>query len=260
MNSINSIIDLSKHPIGDNKYINNCNSLIKKNSLLVLEDFLSKKSLNNILNEAKKLESKAFYCEQQHTILLSKQSDSINKNDPLNTLMTSDKGCVPHDLISQSSELNTLYNSDIFKSFIRKVLNLDKIFPYADNLSSINLNYYQKGQQLGWHFDNASFAITLMIQSSTKGGEFEYITEGRDSNSDYIDKSLLSNVIEGKTKPNLLDVSQGTLILFYGRNYLHRVTPVQSETPRILITLNYNEEDQIKLSENARLTFFGRTD
>mgnify|MGYP003320372848 FL=1 len=99
-----------------------------------------------------------------------------------------------------------------------------------------------------------------MIQSSTKGGEFEYITEGRDSNSDYIDKSLLSNVIEGKTKPNLLDVSQGTLILFYGRNYLHRVTPVQSETPRILITLNYNEEDHIKLSENARLTFFGRTD
>ena len=153
---------------------------------------------------------------------------------------------------------NSLF--DIFKSFIKNVLNLDNIFPYADNLSSINLNYYQKGQQLGWHFDNASFAITLMIQSSTKGGEFEYITEGRDSNSDYIDKSLLSKVIEGKTKPKLLDVSQGTLILFYGRNYLHRVTPVQSETPRILITLNYNEEDHIKLSENARLTFFGRTD
>ena len=104
-----------------------------------------------------------------------------------------------------------MYNSDVFKSFIKNVINLDNIFPYADNLSSINLNYYQKGQQLGWHFDNASFAITLMIQSSSSGGEFEYITEGRDSNADYIDKSLISNVIEGKTKPNLLDVSQGTL-------------------------------------------------
>ena len=152
-----------------------------------------------------------------------------------------------------------MYNSDIFKYFIRNVLNLDNIFPYADNLSSINVNYYQKGQQLGWHFDNASFAITLMIQSSTLGGEFEYITEGRDSNANYIDKTLISNVIEEKTKPNLLDVSEGTLILFYGRNYLHRVTPVQSETPRILITLNYNEENYIELSENARLTFFGRT-
>ena len=136
--------------------------------------------------------------------------------------------------------------------------NLDKIFPYADNLSSINLNYYQKGQQLGWHFDNASFAITLMIQSSTKGGEFEYITEGRDSNANYIDKKLISDVIEGKSDPNLLDVSEGTLILFYGRNYLHRVTPVTSSKPRILVTLNYNLEKGIELSKNARKTFFGR--
>ena len=258
MDNINSIVDYNKHPINDFNYIRKCNSLIKKNSLLVLKNFLLNKSLKNILNEAKQLEDKAYYCEQQHTILLSKQSDSLDKNDPLNCLMMSDKGCVPHDLISQKSDLNTLYNSDIFKSFIKNVLNLDKIFPYADNLSSINLNYYQKGQQLGWHFDNASFAITLMIQSSTKGGEFEYITEGRDSNANYIDKKLISDVIKGKSNAKLLDVSEGTLILFYGRNYLHRVTPVQSDTPRILITLNYNEENHIELSENARLTFFGR--
>ena len=28
-------------------------------------------------------------------------------------------------------------------------------------------------------FDNASFTITLMIQSSDKGGEFEYVSKGR---------------------------------------------------------------------------------
>ena len=176
MNDIYSIIDYKKHPINDIKYINECNSLIKKNSLLVLENFLLKESLLKILNEAKKLEDKAFYCKQQHTILLSKQSDIIDKNDALNRLMVSDKGCVPHDLINKNSDLNILYKSDIFKSFITEVLNLDNIFPYSNNFSSINLNYYQKGQQLGWHFDNASFAITLMIQSSAIGGEFEYIT------------------------------------------------------------------------------------
>ena len=30
-------------------------------------------------------------------------------------------------------------------------------------------------QQLGWHFDNASFAITLMISSPKKGGIFQYL-------------------------------------------------------------------------------------
>mgnify|MGYP000594376985 FL=1 len=258
MKHINTIIDYNKHPINDVKYIQECNSLIKKNSLLVLENFLSKNSLLKILNEAKKLEDHAYYCQQQHTILLSKQSDDIDKNDPLNRLMISDKGCVPHDLINKNSDLNILYNSEVFKSFIKNVLNLNNIFPYIDKLSSINLNYYQNGQQLGWHFDNASFAITLMIQSSTFGGEFEYITEGRNSKDNYIDKELISNIIDGKNKPKKLDVNDGTLILFYGRNYLHRVTPVKSQTPRILITLNYNEENHIELSENARLTFFGR--
>ena len=43
MNSINSIIDSIKHPIEDIKYINNCSALIKKNSLLVLENFLLEK-------------------------------------------------------------------------------------------------------------------------------------------------------------------------------------------------------------------------
>ena len=42
-------------------------------------------------------------------------------------------------------------------------------------------------------------------------------------------------------------------------NLLHQVTPVTSEKCRILVTLNYNTEEGIELSENARLTFFGRT-
>ena len=68
--------------------------------------------------EEKKLEKEAFYCEQKHTILLKKQSSDYDQEDPLNILMTSDKGCVPHDLINTNSDLNILYNSDIFKNFI----------------------------------------------------------------------------------------------------------------------------------------------
>ena len=56
MNDIYSIIDYKKHPINDIKYINECNLLIKKNSLLVLENFLLKESLlkmNNSIEEIK---------------------------------------------------------------------------------------------------------------------------------------------------------------------------------------------------------------
>ena len=97
-----------------------------------------------------------------------------------------------------------------------------------------------------------------MIQSSDIGGEFEYINKGRDFNKKYIDKKYIKSILEGVCSPEKLDVQAGTLVLFYGRNYLHRVTPVESKKPRILVTLNYNEEEGTMLSENARMTFFGR--
>ena len=74
----------------------------------------------------------------------------------------------------------------------------------------------------------------------------------------FINKNLIKSVLSGKYSVKELSVYPGTLILFYGRNYLHRVTPVTSNKSRILVTLNYNLEKNIKLSENARLTFFGR--
>ena len=255
---INSIINLKKHPINNEEYLNDCLQNLRKNSVLVLENFISNESLLSIQKEALSLQSSAFYCSQKHTVLLNKYNDKISKDDPLNIEVISDKGCVPHDLIHINSDLNKLYNSNDFKDFLTTVLGVNNIYPYKDNLSSINYNYYQNTQQLGWHFDNASFAITLMIQSPDNGGIFEYIDKGRDYNKKYIDKNFIEKVLKNKIKCNELLVKPGTLILFYGRNYLHRVTPVKSLKPRILVTLNYNEEENVELSENARLTFFGR--
>ena len=99
-----------------------------------------------------------------------------------------------------------------------------------------------------------------MIQSAKSGGNFQYINKGRDIEKNFIDKDLIMSVITNKYKANEILVKPGSLILFYGRNYLHRVTPVKSKENRILVTLNYNIENGIKLSENARMTFFGRLD
>ena len=259
MSKISEIVNLNNHPIiQSQEYIKDCNTKLMDDSILQLDDFLTKKALLNIQKEAINLKKNAFYCSQKHTILLNKKKSKIPNNDPCNIEVISDKGCVPHDLIPKNSFLNILYKSKEFKNFIIKILEIKRIYPYSDNLSSINYNYYEKKQQLGWHFDNASFAITLMIQSPDSGGVFQYTNKGRDYENNYIDKKYILDIIKGKNKVEKLNVKPGTLILFYGRNYLHRVTPVKSNKPRILVTLNYNLEKGIKLSENARRTFFGR--
>ena len=258
MNTISEIINYNEHPLDNSNYINLCKKEIKNKSILVLHNFLTKKCLNELVLESLNLENKAYYCSQNHTILLNKTNNSLKVDDPLNIEVTSDKGCVPHDLVGENSKLNLLYKSTIFTNFLKDVLNLNNLYPYADKLSSVNYNYYQNNQQLGWHFDNASFAITLMIQSAESGGEFEYVSKGRDYSKNFIDKSFISKILNTSIKANKINADAGTLVLFYGRNYLHRVTPVKSKKPRILVTLNYNEEEGVELSENARLTFFGR--
>jgi len=255
---LNKIVNLNLHPIKTDVYIKTCNKEIIRNSSLQLENFLNVNALIKIQEEAKILHNKAFYCSQGHTILLNKKDNNLSNDDPCNIEMTSDKGCIPHDLIPQKSYLNQLYQSQEFIYFIEKTLGVPKIFPYKDNLSSINYNYYEKNQQLGWHFDNASFAITLMIENADSGGIFEYINKGRDYEKNYINKKLIHDTLSGKHPVKKLAAKPGSLLLFYGRNYLHRVTPVTSNKCRILVTLNYNLEEGIELSENARKTFFGR--
>ena len=55
-----------------------------------------------------------------------------------------------------------------------------------------------------------------------------------------------------------LDIDPGTLVLFRGRNALHRVTPTEGDVTRYLVVLAYNGEPGISLSETARQTFYGR--
>ena len=260
MNDLQDIIDFKLHPIDDlNYYVKRCRSELQKNSILILNNFLAEKPLVNLQREGQSLHNKAFYCSQSHNVLLAEKNIQLDDKHPCNIEVVSDKGCVPHDLIPENSSLRIVYNSTLFKNFIQSLLSVEKVYPYADTLSSINYNYYEKNQQLGWHFDNASFAISLMIQSPVSGGSFQYVVNARNVDKNFLNIQLIDSVLKNKYSVKELRIEEGALVLFYGTNYLHRVTPIASNQHRVLVTLNYNLQKNIELSENARLTFFGRT-
>jgi len=260
MNDLQDIINLKTHPIDDfNYYVKSCRSQLKKKSILTLNSFLTEESLFNLQREGQSLHNKAFYCSQNHNILLTEKNIQLDDKHPCNIEVVSDKGCVPHDLIPENSSLRIIYNSALFKNFIQSLLSVEKVYPYADTLSSINYNYYEKNQQLGWHFDNASFAISLMIQSPLSGGSFQYVVDARNVEKNILNVQLIDSVLQNKYPVKESGIEEGALVLFYGSNYLHRVTPITSNKHRVLVTLNYNLQKNIELSENARLTFFGRT-
>jgi predicted 2-oxoglutarate/Fe(II)-dependent dioxygenase YbiX len=151
-----------------------------------------------------------------------------------------------------------LYNDNGFKSFVADIVGQERLYPYADPLSSVNIHYAGDGQELGWHFDNSSFAITLLIDKPISGGKFEYVRDLRDADAGDMNYDGVGQVLDGKVEPRQLQMEPGTLVLFRGRNSLHRVTPTIGSKTRLLAVLAYNSAPGTELSQSARTTFYGR--
>jgi hypothetical protein len=141
----------------------------------------------------------------------------------------STKGCITDDAIAAESPLRQLYNDALFKSFLCEVLGEEALYPYADPLSSINLHYAPNGQELGWHFDNSSFAITLLVQKPLAGGVFQYVKDLRDADAGEMNFAGVEAVLDERQPVEALAIEAGDLVLFRGRNSLHRVTPTEGE-------------------------------
>ena len=257
-NKLASIIDLQKHPIDESHYREKCKTKLDKSGVLVLDNFLFESSVKSILAEAKAQEKLAYYCVNEHNVYLDLFDKQLNRSHPRNKTVISSKGCITDDQVPEKSSLRALYNSPKFKGFLCAVLDETVLYKYDDNLSSINIHYAKEGQELGWHFDNSSFAITLLIQKPIDGGQFEYIRQFRNSDINDNNYDGVLDLLNGSCNPEKLSMENGTLVLFRGRDAIHRVTPTIGNRTRILSVLAYNSKPNVSLSESARMTFFGR--
>ena len=257
-NKLASILNTKSHPIDDLEYRSKCKSMLDQDGVLVLKNFLLSDSIRSILEEAIQQERLAYYCVNEHNVYLEPFDDNYHKSHPRNRTVVSSKGCITDDQVPKGSALRSLYDSKDFKEFLCSVLNEESLYKYDDNLSSINIHYAKTGQELGWHFDNSSFAITLLIQKPEAGGKFEYIRDFRNSKNNDNNYDQVLDLISGQCKPKKLAMENGSLVLFRGKDAIHRVTPTVGDRTRILSVLAYNSEPNVKLSETARMTFFGK--
>jgi len=257
--NIRNIIDLGKYPLEDANFIKLCRTKISENGVLTLPNFLNEQIIKYLVEEGSDAQNMAFFSNSTHNVYLTKNNLELDDDHIFNRQVVSSKGCITDDQIPQISPLKTLYNSEIFREFLASVLGEKKLYEYADGLSSINVHYASEGEELGWHFDNSSFAITLLLQAPEAGGSFEYIKDLRDAEAGEMNFEGVKSLLDGITKPEVLKVDPGTLVLFRGKNSIHRVTPTRGNKTRMLVVLAYNTSPGISLSKSAQITFFGRT-
>lgn len=256
--ALTAIVDGSRHALSNHAYRCECKKTLQRDGVLVLKGFLTEAAVATANAEGDANRHHAFYTQSSHNIFLAPEDPAFAPTHPRNRQVASSKGCITTDLIPPQSPLTTLYDSEQFKDFLCSVLDETALYEYADPLSSINLHYAEQGQELGWHFDNSSFAITLLLQKPHGGGDFEFVRDVRAADAGEMNFDACADVLDGKTPVTRLAMNAGDLVLFRGRNSMHRVTPVVGERMRKLVVLAYNTEPGIALSESARMTFYGR--
>ncbi len=255
---VTNIVNMENYPVADAGFRERCATTLKDDGALVLPDFIRPDALSLILLEAKAKQEQAYFCAQDHSAYLTPHNPDFPQAHPANRQVTSSKGCICDDMIDATSPLRVLYDAPVFRDFVSAVTGQVGLHAYADPLSSINIHYANRGQELGWHFDNSSFAITLLIQKPVAGGAFEYVKDLRDADAGDMNYEAVGALLDGELEPQVLTMAPGTLVLFRGRNAIHRVAPNQSDKTRILAVLAYNAEPGVALSESARMTFYGR--
>jgi len=256
--NIKDVVDLEKHPLTDAAFKTSARATLDQAGVLVLKGFLKPASIAAVKAEGEEHKHHAFYCAEQHNVYLTPPDTGFDADHPRNRQVVSSKGCITDDIVPASSHLRVIYDSKIFRDFLCEVLDEEALYEYADPLSSVNIHYAEPGKELGWHFDNSSFAITLMIEPPSRGGAFEYIGGMRDADNGEMNFDGVGKVLDGDVEPEQLSMPPGALVLFRGRNAIHRVAPVEGETTRMLVVLAYNSAPGVALSESARMTFYGR--
>ena len=101
--------------------------------------------------------------------------------------------------------------------------------------------------------------MTLMLQASESGGKFEMIPNLRTDEDQRYEQ--VSNAILGN-QDNAVAVGreEGALCIFRGCNSLHRVTPVEGDSLRIMGTFFYENKPGVIGDPIVNETIYGQRD
>ncbi len=262
---LSNLVDIDRYPVHEPgseacaALSRQCRGVLEETGSLALEGFLLPAAAARLAAEVAPLEKISFDVEQDHTVYFAPRDLSYPGDHPKCATVWSSKGGISYDQIPEGSDLAALYRSDAIREFVARVVGLEKLFLHGDPLAALNVNYFRVGQSLGWHFDRADFATTLLLQEPLAGGAFEYYPDMRSAAGENFDG--IAKVLRGDAgAPVEVPQTAGTLSLFRGRHALHRVAPVGPGKTRIVAVLSYTRQPGQVFQDWERELFYGHSE
>jgi len=224
-----------------------------------LSGFITEAGVAALVCDAEALAERAHPSGGMGTAYLESPSDEWSENHPRRHRMKFGVRAVGYDIIPRTSPLRQLYEHPLVTNFIETILNRGPLFHYADPCGALNLAVMAEGDELQWHYDQTDFVVSLAIQDAAMGGDFEMVPKLRSADDEQYDR--VQSVFNGDhTEVVTLAMTPGTLLVFEGRNSLHRVSPIKGDTLRHVGLLAYDTKPNTVSSEHLRMNRYGRTE
>jgi hypothetical protein len=263
LSNFDDIIDFKRYPIKDlstpaaQELLKKCRKSIADVGACELPEFVKPRALKLLQAESAVLEKQAFFKPVTGNPYLAPGDATLPKDHPRNLTETTRVGVIAYDQYPELSLLRRIYEYDPIMKFVGAIMQLPAIYRYGDPMGGLNLAVMVKDDYLRWHFDQTDFVTSLSVQSTEKGGEFEYVPLIRDEKSENYDavKKLLlgdrSHVIRIQNNP-------GTFLLFKGRYSIHRVTPIAGRTTRLMGLFGYDSQPDVHSTPHLLEMRYGR--
>jgi hypothetical protein len=265
---IDVIVDTTRYPIADlgdprtQAVIAEARQSLATRGVAILAGFLRPDAVATIAADAERRREHAHLEDVWGTPYLGLPDESFPEGHPQRTSVLSKTWVLAYDLVPADNPARALFEHDSLTGFLGEVLERRPLYRMADPLGALNITLMGAEHVQGWHYDSTDFVVSLAVQSSEGGGEFECARDIRDANDEHYDD--VATVLRGdgvdagfvETYP----MTPGTLMVFMGRYSLHRVAPVTGSTPRIVSLFGYDTLPDTQSSELLKLVRYGRSE
>ena len=262
---VSLLVDLERYPVFDlgspvgRAVVETGRAQLAAIGAAELSGFVTPHGVDVLVADAEALSSRAYHSTGVGTAYLEIPDFELPDTHPRRWLGPYGVRAVAYDLMPHDSPLRQLYEWDPLKELIAAILDRGPLHRYADPFGALNLAVMEDGDELQWHFDQTDFVVSLAIQAADEGGDFEVAPLVRAADDERYDD--VAAVLGGDTdRVVTLAMAPGTLLIFEGRNSLHRVSPIRGASRRHVGLLAYDTKPGTMGSDVLRMSRYGRTE
>ena len=259
-----SLVDLERYPLFElesprgRTVVREAREERAERGMAVLPGFLRADAIDGLRAECEGLAKLGHFSEVYGTPYIEVPPADLPEDHPRRMLQRTALTAVAYDLFPRDSALRALYESDVLMEFVRVLLERERLYRYADPFGALNLASMSDGDELHWHYDQTDFVVSIAIQSSVEGGDFEVVPLVRSESDERFD--LVREVMRGNGGDAVatIPMTPGTLMVFEGRRSLHRVSPIRGARPRWVALLAYDTKPGTDSSPLLKRVRYGR--